>query len=62
MGMGWQDKNFSYIFSERKCKCGQGKVKTIRHVTEESEYPPFERYTESYETTCPNNCENIRES
>ena len=56
MGMGWKDVNYSYVDSERKCKCGKGLVKVIKDVTEESDYPPFERYTESRETTCPNNC------
>lgn len=60
MGMGWVDKDYSYVNSEHKCKCGKGMIQTVRHVTEESDYPPFERYTESIKTTCPDNCQNIK--
>lgn len=58
MGMGWTDTNYSYKREVRKCKCGKGKIIEIRHITEESEYPPFERGEIEIKSTCPDNCEN----
>lgn len=58
MGMGISECNYTREINKRKCKCGTGIVRTMRHVTEESEYPPFEReYTDYFECDCPNQCE-----
>ena len=61
MGMGWHtlavpEKN---IINLRKCKCGKGSINYIKVITEESEYPPFERRYDYYESTCPDNCEKV---
>ena len=48
-----------YVLRENKTKCSCGKGYNIDEyvVTEESDYPPFDRgYTHIY-TTCPNNCD-----
>ena len=57
MGMGWKNREYSYESNRRKCKCGKGQIITIRNITEESEFPPFERGTEKIVSTCPDNCE-----
>ena len=41
----------------RTCKCGKGKIITDYIVTEESDYPPFDRGYDYTYTTCPDNCE-----
>lgn len=58
MGMGCKECNYNIVKATRKCKCGAGSVNIIWHVTEESDFPPFEReYTEYLECDCPNKCE-----
>lgn len=60
MGMCKKECNYNLTKYSRKCKYGAGKVYTIWHVTEESDYPPFEtEYTEYFKTDCPNNCESL---
>ncbi len=60
---GW--KNLSHPYADesktttRTCNCGRGKVIIEYIVTEESDYPPFDRGYERTYTTCPNNCENL---
>lgn len=62
MGMGWHTlaHEYSNLTSKRLCKCGKGFVYTYFVVTEESEYPPFERGYDETCTDCEDNCENIR--
>ena len=58
MSMGRTECNYTLEKSKIKCKCGKGFIFEYEHVTEESDYPPFE--TESsiyYKSTCPDNCE-----
>lgn len=57
MGMGWKTVGRD-LESSRPCKCGKGKVLCYT-VSEESEYPPFDRESTEYSTTCPDNCEKI---
>ena len=58
MGMGTKECNYNLVKSTLKCKCCDRKVITICHVTEESDFPPFERnYTEHQKCDCPNNFE-----
>lgn len=59
MGMGWKDVDYTYEDNKRKCQCGKGYIIQIKYVYAESEMPPFERYKESFRSTCPNNCENL---
>ena len=59
--MGRKECDYNIVKFTRKCNCGAGVVKTIWHVTEESDYPPFEcEYTEHFECDCPNKCEHFK--
>ena len=57
MGMGWQNVDYSYEDSRRKCRCRKGEIIIIRHVMEESEMPPFERGEDVVKSTCSDDCE-----
>lgn len=59
MGMGWHNVDITYEDSRRPCKCGKGVIITYNHVYEESEMAPFERFTTTTESTCPDNCEQV---
>lgn len=60
MGMGWKNCRGG-LYSRKKCKCGKGEIIVYVNDHEESDYPPYDRgdiYTG--ETTCPNDCMNIK--